>query len=197
MPVPKFRKTPYTVNVRDLVNRPGEMREQDFTIQAPEHLGEGLLQVREGRDIRISARFESVHEGIYVSGEARTVADGHSARTLAEMQQTVQVEFQELFAYSLDEAFDYQVLDDHVDLEPVIRDAVVLSLPFQPELPNEELDFELGDGINLVLSDSQNDQPLVDSRWAALAEFQASTDSSAGDAPDTGTAETGPNTEKS
>ena len=194
----KFRKTPYTINVRDLVNRPGEMREHESTIQVPEHLGEGLLQVREGRDLTTTVRLESVHEGILVSGEVHTVADGHSARTLKEMQQAVEVEFQELFAYSLDEAFDYQVLDDHVDLEPVIRDAVVLSLPFQPELPDDEFDFELGNGIHLVLSDSREDQPPVDSRWAALAEFQASPDSSAGDdTPDTVKAENGPDKEKS
>ena len=196
--MPKFRKTPYTVNVRDLVNRPGEMREHEFSIRVPEHLGEGLLQVREGRDLDVELRLESVHEGILVSAQVRTVADGHSARTLREMQQRIEVEFQELFAYSLDEAFDYQVLDDHVDLEPVIRDAVVLSLPFQPELPDDELDFELADGIQLVVADPENAQPRVDSRWAALAEFQASTNSSAADdTTDTGTAENGPNTEKS
>jgi uncharacterized protein len=186
------------VNVRDIVNRPGEMREFDLTIVAPEHLGEGMLQVREGRELFVHVRVESVHEGILASGDVETIAEGHTARTLTEMQQTVEVEFQELFAYSLDEAFDYQVLDDHVDLEPVIRDAVVLSLPFQPELPNEQLDFELGSGINLVLSDSEETTPEVDARWAALAGYQASTDSSAGDTTtDTVKAENGPDQEKS
>jgi uncharacterized protein len=186
------------VNVRDIVSRPGEMREHDLTIVVPEHLGEGLLQVREGQEMFVHVRLESVHEGILVTGDVETIAEGHTARTLTEMQQTVEVEFQELFAYSLDEAFDYQVLDDHVDLEPVIRDAVVLSLPFQPELPDEQLDFELGSGISLVLSDSEETTSQVDARWAALAEFQASTDSSAGDtSTDTVKAENGPDQEKS
>jgi len=72
-----------------------------------------------------------------------------------------------------DEAFDYQVQDDHVDLEPVVRDAVVLSLPFQPvcrpDCPG--LDPETGERVD----DIPDYQPreIVDPRWSALAGFQA------------------------
>ena len=85
----------------------------------------------------------------------------------------VQVEIQELFAYSPDEAFDFAVRDDHVDLEPVVRDAVVLSLPFQPvcrpDCPG--LDPETGE----KLADHPDRMPreVSDPRWAALEGFQS------------------------
>ncbi len=174
----RFQKTRFTVHVHDIVHRPGEMRELDLTFGTRERMGEGLIAVPAGREMRVHVRLESLHEGILVTGEVDTVADGQSARTLADMQERVQVDFAELFAYGLDEAFDYQVQDEHVDLEPVIRDAVVLSLPFQPEVPGEDLDLDLGPGISLVLADS-DPEPVIDQRWAALSGFRASEDSGA------------------
>jgi uncharacterized metal-binding protein YceD (DUF177 family) len=47
-------------------------------------------------------------------------------------RRAVEVEFQELFGYPGTEAIDFEVQDDHVDLETLVRDAIVLSLPFQP-----------------------------------------------------------------
>ena len=77
-------------------------------------------------------RLESVHEGVLVTAEVDAVAEGECGRCLIDIALPVEVEFQELFAYHSGEAFEYEVQDDHVDLESLIRDAVVLSLPFQP-----------------------------------------------------------------
>ena len=95
----------------------------------------------------------------------------------------VDVTFQELFAYADraahfdevgDEDEDQRVIEgDMLDLEPVVVDAVVLSLPFQPvcrpDCPG--LDPESGE-----LRDAEADAApavSIDPRWAALAEFKA------------------------
>ncbi|BDI21859.1 DUF177 domain-containing protein [Herbiconiux sp. L3-i23] len=168
-------KNPYLVNVRDLLNRPGEMRERELDFANPEKLGEGLAWVPEGRAIEIDFRLESVHEGILVSGEARTTADAQSARTLRDFDLPIEVDFQELFAYPSEVPSDYEVQGDHVDLEPVVRDAVVLALPFQPEFPGESDEVELPEGITLVVADDEAEAPL-DQRWAALAQLREDTD---------------------
>jgi uncharacterized protein len=174
--VSKLKKTPYVVGVHDLIHRPGEMREHELRIVVPETLGEGIVAVREGSTLDVDARFEGLHEGILVSVQVSGVADGECVRCLTDVHLPVEVEFQDVFAYSLDEAFDYQVQDDYVDLEPLIRDAVVLSLPFQPvcrpDCPG--LDPETGE----KLSDQPHRTPteIVDPRWAALAGFEASAD---------------------
>ena len=165
------------VDVRDLVNRPGTMREQQLSVQVPEDLGESLVAVKAGSSLDIDLRFESMHEGILASAEVSATANGVCGRCLTDIRLPVRVEFQELFAYSLDEAYESEVQDDHVDLEPLIRDAVVLSLPFQPvcrpDCPG--LDPETGQR----LADARDREPVHerDPRWAALARFQASEDS--------------------
>ncbi|WP_460521074.1 YceD family protein [Humibacter antri] len=152
------------------------MREESLTVEVPEKLGEGLLSVAAGAPLELDLRLESVHEGILISGEASAVATGVCGRCLTDISEPVQVDFQELFAYSSGEAFDAEVHDDHVDLEPPVRDAVVLSLPFQPvcrpDCPG--LDPETGER----LADLPDREPseFIDQRWAALADFPASDD---------------------
>ena len=175
-------KNPYLVNVRDIVNRPGEQRERALRFPSPERMGAGLAWVPEGREIVIDLRVESVHEGILATGTVDTVADAQSARTLDEFELPVEVEFQELFAYPSEVPSDYTVQGDHVDLEQVVRDAVVLSLPFQPMSPQEVDDIDLPDGITLVLADKEREAP-IDQRWAALARLRSTADGEDQDVP--------------
>ncbi len=170
------KHSPFSLNVRDLINRPGDMREHRLTVDVGEHMGESLVAVRTGAALDLDARLESVHEGILVTAEVDAVAEGECGRCLIDIALPVQVEFQELFAYHSGEAIEYEVQDDHVDLEPLIRDAVVLALPFQPvcrpDCPglDPETGLRLADHPELVTPEHR------DPRWAALAGFQASED---------------------
>jgi len=168
-------KNPYLLNVRDLVRSPGEQRERETTIASTEKLGEGLAWIPVGREIDLFLRLESMHEGILITGEINTTADAQSARTLTDFQLPIEVDFQELFAYPSEVPSDYEVQGDHVDLEQVVRDAVVLALPFQPEFAGESDEVELAEGITLVLADDEP-EPKLDERWAALAQLREPTD---------------------
>jgi uncharacterized protein len=173
--VPHFEKTPYTVPVYDLMHRPGEMRESTLDIASPTKMGEGLTAVREGSPVDIDLKIESLHDGLLVSAHVSATAEGECSRCLKPIAQSVEVDFAELFAYSEDEAFDYQVQDDHVDLEPVVRDAVVLSLPFQPvcrpDCPG--LDPETGERVE-DLAD-YHPREVLDPRWSALSQLVSDT----------------------
>jgi uncharacterized protein len=176
--VTKFVKTPFTIGVHDLMHRPGEHREKEFDIVLPERLGEGLVAVQAGEKLHLDLRIESLGDGILVSAEVDALATGECGRCLEPVEMDLEVEFQELFAYSLDEAFDYEVHDDHVDLEPLIRDAVVLALPFQPVCRPDcaGLDPETGEHLAEPLD---GPAPELDPRWAALRDLTASTDTGA------------------
>jgi uncharacterized protein len=102
-------------------------------------------------------------------------------RCLIDIELPVQVEFQELFAYSSEEAFEFEVQDDHVDLEPLIRDAVVLSLPFQPVCRPDCPGLDPETGLRLAEMPDQEPHEEPDPRWSALLKFQASTDISTGE----------------
>ncbi|WP_232331274.1 YceD family protein [Agromyces laixinhei] len=178
------KHSPFRVNVRDLVNRPGEMREHAFAVAAGDRMGEGLVSVKAGSELDLEVRLESVHEGILVTAEVGAVAEGECGRCLIDIALPVEVEFQELFGYHSGEAIEFEVQDDHVDLEPIIRDAVVLALPFQPvcrpDCPglDPETGLRLADHPELVTPEHS------DPRWSALAGFQASEDNDADDASD-------------
>ncbi|MFB9958424.1 YceD family protein [Agromyces bracchium] len=160
------------------------MREQELDVPAPEQFGEGLVSVRQGSELALDVRLESVHEGILATAEVDATAEGECGRCLIDIALPVRVEFQELFAYHSGEAFEYEVQDDHVDLEPLIRDAVVLALPFQPvcrpDCPglDPETGQRLADHPELVTPEEN------DPRWAALAGFTASEDEGADAASD-------------
>ncbi len=166
-------QTPYTVAVFDLMHRPGEMREKQLDVVVPEGFGNAVIAIRTGSAMRIQARLESLHDGVLVSGTVEATAEGECVRCLIEISKSVEVEFQELFAYSFDEAFDYTVHDDHVDLEPLIRDAVVLSLPFQPVCQEECLGLCPQCGLRLLDNPGHEHEAPIDSRWAALAGLES------------------------
>lgn len=167
---------PFVLPVRDLVQRPGEMREHSLEIPAPAKWGEGLVAVDEGEQLAVDVRLESVHEGILVSGEVDTEYTGVCSRCLTDIAQGLQVEFQELFAYPGDEETDFEVQDDHVDLETLVREAVVLALPFQPVCQPDCPGLDPATGERLTESAGSEQREPLDPRWAALQDFTTSHD---------------------
>jgi uncharacterized protein len=176
--VSHFVATPYTVPVFDLMHRPGEMREAHLDVAEPEGYGNAVIGVRQGTNVHLDTRMESLHDGILVSGEVDTEAEGECVRCLIDVKVPIEVEFQELFAYSFDEAFDYAVHNDHVDLGPLVRDAVVLSLPFQPVCQEDCLGLCPVCGVRLLDNPGHEHEASVDPRWAALAGLEGLNDNS-------------------
>jgi len=177
--VPHVIKTPYTVDVYDLMHRPGEMRDRSIDIIVPEEFGNAMIGMKAGSELRVELRMESLHDGILVSADIDGTATGECGRCLIDIEQAVQVEIQELFAYSSDEAFEYEVHEDTIDLEPVLRDAVVLSLPFQPICQEECLGLCPQCGVRLLDNPGHEHENPVDPRWAALgslASFDSTTE---------------------
>jgi uncharacterized protein len=58
-----------------------------------------------------------------------------------------------------------------VDLEPVVRDAVVLALPFQPVCRPDCPGLDPETGEKLVHQPEQPAREVLDPRWAALEGF--------------------------
>jgi len=166
------KPSPYSVQVLDLIRRPGDHREVVLDVPAPERLGTVVIGVEAGEPVHITASLESLHDGILVSAEIDTVASGECVRCLIDVREPIEVEFQELFAYDSDEAFDHQVIDDRVDLEPAVRDAVVLALPFQPVCQPDCLGLCPICGVRLLDEPGHEHEAPIDPRWAALNDFE-------------------------
>jgi uncharacterized protein len=171
--------SPYALRVRDLAHRPGEMREHSLDIEVPDAMGAGLIAVRQGAELRIDVKLEGLHEGVLVSGHASADAAGECSRCLIDISEPIEVDFAELFAYDASEDFDFFVRDDHVDTEQVVRDAVVLSLPFQPVCRPDCPGLDPVTGERLADLGEQPARQVIDPRWAALSGI-ALDDSAAG-----------------
>lgn len=165
--------SPYSINVHTLIGKPGIMRELELEVVAPERIGEGMLVVPEGAEIDVEVRLESLHDGILATADVVAPVEGECSRCLTKIDDDLRVEFAELFAYARDEALEYEVRDERVDLEPPIRDAVVLALPFKPVCQPDclGLDPETGEKLTAPLPERESE---IDPRWAALLDFDAS-----------------------
>ena len=149
----------------------GEMREYTIKETTRESWGEGLVAVPVGENVDVDVRLESVHEGILVTGDVATAFTGICGRCLQAIDEPLQVDFQELFAYPGTEAADFDVQDDHVDLEILVRDAIVLSLPFQPVCEPDCPGLDPETGEKLAIDSDAHPEEAHDPRWAALGKF--------------------------
>ena len=135
-------------------------------------MGKGAASVPYGAVIDLDLRLESVHEGILATGEVSTTAQSECSRCLEPLDLAVEVDFQELFAYSLEQEDDFLVQDEQIDLEQAITDAVVLSLPFKPVCSEDCLGLCSECGVKMAENPNHVHQAPIDSRWSELESFR-------------------------
>jgi uncharacterized protein len=150
------------------------MRTESLHVPAPEGLGLEMVSVPKGADIRLNIRLEAVMEGVLVSGTARVPIEGECARCLEPISKSVEVDFQELFVYTDTRSGGHAGEDerrlegDLIDLEPVLRDTVVLALPLSPLCRDDCPGLCPHCGVRLADAEPDHHHDAVDPRWAAL-----------------------------
>ncbi len=158
------------LDTHELGRRAGAMFKKSLTVPAPDGLGDDVIGIQSGSDITLDIRCESVIEGMLVSGNVIAKATGECSRCLDPIAFEVTVPVQELYEFEGPENNDEETLKlegDYLDLEPVVRDALVLSLPLAP-LCNDEC-LGLCSECGIKLSEAPDHQhESTDSRWQAL-----------------------------
>ncbi|MDQ0940458.1 uncharacterized protein QFZ67_002163 [Streptomyces sp. V1I1] len=171
-------------DTHELGRRPGALQRLTRSVPAPKDFGiEGVIGVPLGSPVELGLRLESVMEGVLVTGTARASAEGECVRCLEPLSQEVAADFQEMFTYPdaddrgrsrtaepVDDAEDEDTLfleDGLFDLEPVLRDAVVLALPMQPVCRETCAGLCSQCGVRLDENPGHH-HDAADIRWAAL-----------------------------
>ena len=179
---------PWKLDLRELGRRAGSMREWDATLPAPAGWGVEMIGVPEGALVQLHLRLESVMEGVLVSGQVDVPVAGQCARCLEPVTDSLELDVQELYAYagSTTEATSEEdevrrIEGDSLDLAPLVRDTVVLSLPLSPVCDEDCSGLCVGCGQRLDDLPADHTHEITDPRWAGLAERFASSPGTPGD----------------
>ncbi len=121
------------LDVRDLLERPGSAKRVRLDEPLP-GLATELAEVPADRALAVELTVESIVEGIYAAGEVLGRADLRCARCLAEFQREIRASVREVFVPAPSHEGDEYPLDPtgFVNVEPMVRDALMLEMPFSP-----------------------------------------------------------------
>lgn len=183
---------PFVIDISSLGRRPAAMMTVAQTVSSPRRIGLDLIAIEPGADVELNVRLESVSEGVLVSGTVAAPVRGQCSRCLNPVNSQVDLELTELFVYpgSTTEATTEpedigRIIDQTIDLEQVIVDAVGMALPFAPLCSPECPGLCLHCGVVLATAEPDHHHDQIDPRWAALTTLL-------GTDPDTNTGHDGP-----
>jgi uncharacterized protein len=167
------------IDISRLGRRPGAMTTVTETVESPSRIGLDLVAIDKGAPLDLDLRLESVSEGVLVTGTVRAPTVGECARCLSPTTGSVEIHLTELFAYpdSATEASTEQdevghVVDDSVNLEQSVIDAVGLELPLSPVCSPDCPGLCPQCGVQLATAEPGHAHDLLDPRWAKLAQLK-------------------------
>jgi len=162
----------------ELRRRPGTQREVQVATPLP-GLAITSAHVPEGADVVVHGTLEAIEGGVTLSGTVTAPWTGECRRCLDPVVGTLEVALSEVFEPRPTDGETYPIEGDDVDLEPVVRDGVLLHLPLAPlcraDCPGPAPDvfptMVEEDGTDLA-DDGASTEPMRDPRWAALDQLK-------------------------
>lgn len=162
---------PWVLGLAEHRRTPGHARAHHLAGSLP---GLVVADVAVAADAEVTADLdvEALVDGrVTAMGRVRAPWTGTCRRCLEPVRGTLDTELSEVFEASpAPDADTYPLAGDRVDLEPAVRDAVLLGLPLAP-LCDEGCAGPDPDG-HPVGDAGAEEEPAADPRWAALGELR-------------------------
>jgi uncharacterized protein len=135
-----------------------------------------MVRVPAGADLVLVVQLEGVTEGVLVTATVTAPLTGECARCLEPFTSATSVRFQELFTLEEGAAdSDGYVLDGGVlDIEPALRDALVLELPLSPLCADDCLGLCSQCGVRLADAPPDHGHEERGPLWEALKDVRVS-----------------------
>lgn len=133
-------------------------------------------QVKEDQPVTVDFQVEAVGASVSVTGTVATQWSSECRRCLDPVTGPVDLRIQEMFEPEPEEGETYPLGTETLDLEPMVRDVIMLELPVAP-LCREECPGPVPEAFEVLPSDadgpagegdSDNGDAGKDPRWAAL-----------------------------
>lgn len=160
------RTSPLLVEVAELRQRPGN-RQPVATAATLDELGTTSARVRDGR-VAVELVLESLPEGVMAAGDVTFAWTGECSRCLKPVSGDAAARLRELFEEEPEEGETYRLDIDRLDLEPAVRETVMLELPLQPLCRPDCKGLCAQCGADLNDGDCGCEVQTGDPRWAAL-----------------------------
>jgi uncharacterized protein len=131
-----------------------------------------LANVPGGR-VDLDLSLENAIEGVVAAGRIVAEAQGECRRCLEPVADELDLSVREIFEGEPTEGETWPIVDDRVDLEPMIREAVLLALPLAPLCRDDCPGPEPERFPTLTASVDPVESPVpVDPRWSALDQLR-------------------------
>jgi uncharacterized protein len=120
-----------TLGVADLLSRPSQRREEHLEAEIG---GLAVIgsRVADGRALKIDLLLEALNEAVVVKGTTAATWVGECRRCLRPLEETLRAPILEIFELDPTEGETQPLDGDSIDVEPVVREAVLLELPLAP-----------------------------------------------------------------
>ena len=150
----------FRIDVADLLHHPGARRTVRLTQPVEDLAGTGASVPD---PVAVILDLERISEGIVVRGTISATWRGDCARCLAPRSEPLELHVDELFEPDPVPGETYPLEGHELDLDQLVRDAVLLELPLAPHCdPPCPLPSPANDDA----------EPDVDPRWRALSDLE-------------------------
>lgn len=179
MSTESIQQNEYVFSVADLVDRPGSSRRVDVALPVPDQLGTAVVSV--SSPLRLHGVLESVVDGVLVRGALDATMHMLCARCLVGVTDSVRVDVVELFVdparttgeedSEVEEGYEIVGSMD-IDLDTLLRDALLSTAPYQPRCSDDCKGLCVSCGADLNEVECSCADEDFDPRWAPLAQLR-------------------------
>lgn len=170
--------TPLIVNVIELLRRPGNSKDVNVSVAAAD------LDFNNDRlvdaPVVVDVHMESLTNGISVHGTASARWAGECRRCLDPVGGTLTVDLDELYQQVPDNPDAYAIVNDQINLLPMVRENLLVSVPLGPLCREDCKGFCQHCGTDLRTGSCACTTDTRDPRWAALDALREPSDGASG-----------------
>jgi uncharacterized protein len=163
------------IDVADLLSHPGARRPLHLEAAVP---GLGTAVARINEPVSLDLVLERVPDGIVARGTVDARWEGECSTCLRDLAADLSVGVGELFEAHPVDGDTYPLAGHEIDLEQLVRDALLLELPLAPVCARDDCAPVVAPGVLIGAPDlaadpnAPTDDVPTDPRWAALSELE-------------------------
>ena len=164
-------RSAFFVDITPLKRQPGTQKPFVLSTEPPAGVVLESAEVT-ATELHIDLQLEVAGEELIAQGKITVDWQGPCRRCLEHQDGSTEVELREIFQRQPIEGETYALDENDVDLEPMVRETVLLNLPVAPLCSVDCTGPDPSRFPTSVVTDPDPDEePPADPRWAALSEI--------------------------